>query len=82
MLYIPHEEVMLFPFLSEKLDMSGEIEQHKIIHACLEKLFAFIGAAQADPSQFDAVKMGAILTTLKDPLVRAPHPEARRIWHR
>lgn len=60
----------MFPFLSEKLDMSQEIDAHKFIHSTLEHLIAFIAAARETASLFDAAKMTEIINTLKDPLVR------------
>jgi len=62
------EEAVLFPFLSEKMDFSGEVEQHKVIHEALGKLLAIIHDAQTNPSKFDHAEMNALMTTIKEPL--------------
>ncbi|KAF7986599.1 hypothetical protein HWV62_26378 [Athelia sp. TMB] len=62
------EEMILFPFLATKLDMSSEIEQHKVIHDALMKFNSYVIVAQADTAKFDALKMQQALVALKDPL--------------
>ncbi|KAF7979591.1 hypothetical protein HWV62_41896 [Athelia sp. TMB] len=62
------EEMILFPFLATKLDMSSEIEQHKVIHDALMKFNSNVIAAQADTAKFDALKMQQAMVALKDPL--------------
>ena len=63
--------MLLFPFLATKLDVSSEIEQHKVIHDALMKFTSYVVAAQADASRFDALKMQQALITLKEPLASA-----------
>ncbi|KAF9469573.1 hypothetical protein BDZ94DRAFT_1151020 [Collybia nuda] len=62
------EEKVVFPFLNQKMDFSGEIEQHKAIHDTLDKILATIHDARTDPSKFDATKMNALMLEFKDPL--------------
>ncbi len=37
--YFTSQEAVMFPFLQQKLDFSGEIELHKVIHAGLERSY-------------------------------------------
>jgi len=62
------EEEIVFPFLQQKLDFGGEIEQHKVIHAGLEELLPYIRSAKADASKFDALKLKDMMSKLRDSL--------------
>lgn len=72
---------MLFPFLSTKLDMSSEIEQHKVIHDSLATFITSIALAKADASKFDALKLQEALTSLKDPLVSTNIQQGKNVAH-
>lgn len=63
-------ELIVFPFLNQNLDFSGEIEAHKTIHAALDELLPFIRKAKAQPSTFDSIKMKQMMEHLREPLVR------------
>lgn len=63
----------MFPFLQQKLDFSGEIEQHKVIHAGLDELLPYIRSSKADTSTFDALKLKDMMSKLRDPLVRSSY---------
>lgn len=68
-------EALLFPFLSKHLNMDGEIEQHKVMHAALDEFIAFLhDPRNVQPDTFDADAMRMKLVALKDPLVRPPIP--------
>ncbi|KZP17864.1 hypothetical protein FIBSPDRAFT_933788 [Athelia psychrophila] len=73
------EEIVMFPFLSQKMDMTPEIDAHKVIHESLEQLIAFIVVARENHSMFDAEKMTVIITTLKDPLYTHLDEEIARL---
>ncbi|KZW03313.1 hypothetical protein EXIGLDRAFT_246110 [Exidia glandulosa HHB12029] len=63
------EEALLFPFLSKHLNMDGEIEQHKVMHAALDDFIAFLhDPRNVQPDTFDADAMRTKLVALKDPL--------------
>lgn len=51
------------------MDFSGEIEQHKGIHAALDRLVETIHSAQVDPGKFDAVAMQKLMKDFREPLV-------------
>lgn len=63
-------EEVVFPFLNRKMDFSGEIGEHKVIHAALDEILAHITAAKADPSKFDAPKLKGMMEAFRTPLVR------------
>ncbi|KAG6856818.1 hypothetical protein H0H87_000290 [Tephrocybe sp. NHM501043] len=62
------EEEIVFPFLSQKMDFSGEKAQHEIIHANLDTLLATIVAAKDNPTTFDATVLKNLMVTLREPL--------------
>ncbi|KAF5385012.1 hypothetical protein D9615_001028 [Tricholomella constricta] len=62
------EEQVVFPFLNEKMDFSGEREQHEAIHKDLERLLAMLFDAKADPTKFDAAKLRDLMVAFKEPL--------------
>ena len=63
-------ELIVFPFLQQKIDMSTEIEEHKLIQTNLNDILALVRAAQADSSKFDAPKLKEIMENIKAPLAR------------
>lgn len=62
-------EEVVFPFLNRKLDFSGEVEEHKAIHAKLDEILAYIAEVRADPTKFDAAKLKASMDDFRTPLV-------------
>jgi len=62
------EEAIVFPFLQQKLDFTGELEQHKIIHAGLDELLPYIRSAKTDTSKFDALQLKNMMLKIRDPL--------------
>ncbi|GBE86103.1 hypothetical protein SCP_0806270 [Sparassis crispa] len=62
------EEHLVFLVLQPRLDMSREIEQHKVVHAGLESLFAYIKRAREDRRAFDAAELRGMMEKLKGPL--------------
>ncbi|CAL1714139.1 unnamed protein product [Somion occarium] len=62
------EEKIVFPFLNTKLDFSGEIEQHKAVHAPLKAMVAMIHEAQADLTKFDPQQFKELVVPLRVPL--------------
>ncbi|KAG6907939.1 hypothetical protein DXG01_006797 [Tephrocybe rancida] len=62
------EEEVVFPFLNQKMDFSGEKAQHEIIHANLDRLLALIIDAKADPSKFDAAALKDLMAEFREPL--------------
>ncbi|KAG6847786.1 hypothetical protein H0H93_006002 [Arthromyces matolae] len=62
------EEEVVFPFLNQKMDFSGEKAQHEVIHANLDKLLAVIVGAKTDPTKFDAASLKALMDEFKEPL--------------
>ncbi|PSR83537.1 hypothetical protein PHLCEN_2v5691 [Hermanssonia centrifuga] len=63
------EELVVFPFLNQKMDFSREEEQHKVIHDTLEKLLAIIQSAKEKPAQFKPDEMRELMVNFKEPLV-------------
>lgn len=68
------EEAVVFPVLKQKLDISHEVESHRIIHTDLEEVIRFINGAQKKPNIFDADKLREMMEKLREPLVR-PIPD-------
>ncbi|KAF7795627.1 hypothetical protein EIP86_006792 [Pleurotus ostreatoroseus] len=62
------EEHVVFPFLNQKMDFSGEKTQHGVIHASLEKLFAIIHSARNDSATFNGKQMQELMLSLRGPL--------------
>ncbi|KAG5636307.1 hypothetical protein H0H81_008478 [Sphagnurus paluster] len=62
------EEEVVFPFLNQKMDFTGEAEQHKVIHENLDRILAMIAEANGDHSKFDAAKLKALMAEFKGPL--------------
>ncbi|KAF8574056.1 hypothetical protein K439DRAFT_1420908 [Ramaria rubella] len=62
------EETVFFPFANQKLDFSHEMEQHKDIHAGLDRLIDTIQAAQTNHSLFDAAQMKKMMVGLRTPM--------------
>ncbi|KAG6884784.1 hypothetical protein C0993_008345, partial [Termitomyces sp. T159_Od127] len=60
------EEQIIFPFLNQNMDFSGEKAQHEIIHTNLDKILSKIAEGKADPTKFDAVALKDIMTEAKD----------------
>ncbi|KAG6901359.1 hypothetical protein C0995_012972 [Termitomyces sp. Mi166 len=73
------EEEVVFPFLNQKMDFSGEKMQHELIHASLDRILGLIVAAQADPAKFDAVALKNMMTELKEPLYTHLDEEVKHI---
>jgi hypothetical protein len=67
-LYPETLEIVVFPFLNQKLDFSHEIEQHKVIHAGVDEVIASIRAAKADPTKFDPSHVKDLMQKLREPL--------------
>lgn len=65
---------MFFPVLSAKLDMSSEIEQHRVLHVSLDAFLAYIASVKKDLASFDAAKLRSLMNDLRGPLVRLPFP--------
>ncbi len=64
-----YQELVVFPFLNQKMDFSREEEQHKVIHDTLEKLLAIIQSAKEKPAQFKPDEMRELMVNFKEPLV-------------
>jgi hypothetical protein len=62
-------EEIVFPFLNQKLDFSGEQAAHVVIHTHLDGILESIRAAQADHSKFDPAGLKAAMEAFKAPLV-------------
>lgn len=72
---LPLSEEIVFPFLNEKLDFSGEMEAHKVVHHGLDEILAYIGTVSSGSSTFDAAHLKGLMTQLRDPLVRSLQPK-------
>ena len=68
------QEYVVFPFLNQKMDFSGEKTQHGVIHASLEKLFAIIHSARNDSATFNGKQMQELMLSLRGPLVSMTTP--------
>ena len=66
------QELLVFPFLNQKMDFSEEESAHRAIHDILSSLLAAIHAAQKDHSQFKPEEMRELMSKFRDPLVRRP----------
>lgn len=62
-------KIVMLSFLSQKMDMTPEIDEHKVIHEGLEQFIAFIAVARGNAAMFDAANMTAIINAIRDPLV-------------
>ncbi|KAG6884783.1 hypothetical protein C0993_008344 [Termitomyces sp. T159_Od127] len=60
------EEQIIFPFLTQHMDFSGEKGQHEIIHTHLDKILSKIAEGKADPTKFDAVALKDIMAEAKE----------------
>lgn len=65
-------EDVVFPFLNQKLDFSGETEAHRVIHHHLDGIFESIQAAKVEPSTFDAPALKAAMVDFKPSLASSP----------
>lgn len=65
-------EIIVFPFLNQKLDFSSEIAAHEVIHASLDELLPIFRASQLKPDGFDAATVKEMIIKLRDPLVSLP----------
>lgn len=63
------EEVVVFPFLNQKLDFSNEIEEHKVIHDALDTLYAIIKEGQKSPGKFDSKRLKEHMEGFRTPLI-------------
>lgn len=63
------QEEVVFPFLNQKMDFSGEKAQHELIHTNLDKILSWILAARVDPTKFDAIALKNMMDEFKEPLV-------------
>ncbi|KAG6877353.1 hypothetical protein C0993_008314 [Termitomyces sp. T159_Od127] len=63
------EEEVVFPFINQKMDFSGEKAQHELIHTNLDKILSWIFAAKDDPTKFDATVLKNMMNEFKEPLV-------------
>ncbi|KAH7100352.1 hypothetical protein BKA62DRAFT_771619 [Auriculariales sp. MPI-PUGE-AT-0066] len=61
------EEMVLFPFFSPRLDMSGEVDQHKVMHDHLDGILAYVNDPTT-PLTFDADTLRQKMTAIRDPL--------------
>ncbi|KZP17863.1 hypothetical protein FIBSPDRAFT_893935 [Athelia psychrophila] len=73
------EEIVMFPFLGQKMDMTPEIDAHKVIHGGLEQFIASIAVARENAAMFDAAKMTVIISALRDPLYKHLDEEIERL---
>ncbi|KAK9366117.1 hypothetical protein V1509DRAFT_307047 [Lipomyces kononenkoae] len=73
------EENTLFPILNTKLDFSQEQEQHKEMHDSIEKFSAYIRAARADNTKFDAKLLLQVLSDSKEVLLTHLHDEIEHL---
>lgn len=64
-------ELIVFPLLNEKMDMSTELSQHEVIRAGIDKIAALIDGYKTN-SVFDVDELKAIVVNLREPLVRPP----------
>ncbi|EMD40167.1 hypothetical protein CERSUDRAFT_112377 [Gelatoporia subvermispora B] len=62
------EEQVVFPLLRAKLDVSREIEQHKVVHGGVDQILAFLQRAKADHAAFDPAELREMMERLKGPL--------------
>jgi len=62
------EEQVLFPFLSQKLDFSNELEQHRVVEEGLTGIIKYIDNSVADHASFDVAKFKDMMVTLGGPL--------------
>ncbi|KAI0763150.1 hypothetical protein BC629DRAFT_1294189 [Irpex lacteus] len=62
------EELIVFPFLNQEMDFSGEAAEHKVIHDILEELIASINAAKEDHSKFKPAEMKELMEKFREPL--------------
>jgi hypothetical protein len=64
------QEVAAFPVLNTKMDFSGELAQHEVIHAFLDKFSEALRRGKEDPASFDAAVVKTAMEDIKEPLVR------------
>ncbi|KAJ7485427.1 hypothetical protein FB451DRAFT_1229734 [Mycena latifolia] len=62
------EEEVLFPFLSQKLDFSSEVEQHVVVAEGLTGIIKYIDESVANHAAFDGAKLKDMMITLGGPL--------------
>ncbi len=60
----------MFPLLNQKLDFSGEQEEHKVVHKFLTEYLGYVREAQTDTSKFDPHKLKDMMNAVHEPLVR------------
>lgn len=58
------------------------MDQHKVIHSSLEKIFAVISLGQEDPTKFDPEELKKLMVELREPLVSVRYPSScnDRTW--
>ncbi|KAI0763149.1 hypothetical protein BC629DRAFT_980508 [Irpex lacteus] len=73
------EELIVFPFLNQKMDFSGEAEEHKVIHDILEELISTINAAKDDHKKFKPADMIELMKKFRGPLFNHLDAEVQHI---
>ena len=71
------EETIIFPFLSTKLDMSHNLEQHEAFQGGLAQFDRYFEDVQKKAKKYDAVKARELLRGFADDLVPHLHDEVR-----
>lgn len=61
----------MFPVLNVRLNFTQEHEQHKVVHAFLDKFLAAIRKGQQHPAAVDIEALRQLIEEGKGPLVRA-----------
>lgn len=60
---------LFFPLLNQKLDLSGEQEQHRGIHAFISGFLEYITSTRSNPMQFSAEKLKNMMKEVHESLV-------------
>jgi hypothetical protein len=68
-------ETIMFPFLSKKLDMSDNVEQHEAFQDGFVAFGGYLNQVRAGKEKFDGEKLKALLVAFADPLVQHLHDE-------
>jgi len=63
------QEVIVFPFLDQKMDLNSEKEAHEVIFKGISVLETLLKESKADHTKFDPSQIKKSLEQMKEPLV-------------
>ncbi|KAH8929265.1 hypothetical protein BT69DRAFT_1307087 [Atractiella rhizophila] len=75
------EELHLFPYLSTKMNVHEELEDHKIIHDGIEDLLKWIVAAKSDRSKYSAQLLKEKLSRMGPTFLKHLDEEVEHLSH-